>query len=291
MNWDDLRFVLAVDREGGLAAAARALAINYSTAHRRLDQIERKIGVRLFRRLRTGYRLTKQGATVSDAARRMEAEALAVERQVVGADQKLSGEIRVSTSELLGLYLLPDMIGQFMDQYPEVRVELAISDELANLQRSDADVVVRGSANPPPSLVGRKVAPVPYCAYAHRRLVRGNSGRPLADYPWIFLRNQDPHAPLTRWTREIAPEASCRLRIDSGAGVCELLARGLGAAVVPCFVGDPLAELVRISEVRTDSGINLWVLSHVDLRRTARVVAFRRFMEARLAASPHLWTS
>ena len=109
MKWDDLQFVLAVEREGGLAGAARALGVNYSTAHRRLSQIERSLGTRVFNRRRDGYHLTPAAREVSDTARRIEAEVLALSRRVMGADKKLGGTIRVSTSQLMGIYVLPRM--------------------------------------------------------------------------------------------------------------------------------------------------------------------------------------
>lgn len=285
MHWDDLKFVLTVDREGGLAAAARTLAINYSTAHRRLDGIERKLGVRLFQRVRSGYRLTRQGEEISATARRIEAEVLAVERQVVGTDQKLSGTIRVGTSQLLGLYLLPEILGKFLQQYPEVKVKLCISDELANLRHSDADVVIRGTARPPPYLVGRSIAPIAYCAYAREDLIRDTRTRPLNHYEWLGFDNNDPHAPLTRWLQQLVPGARCRCTFDSAAGLREALVRGLGAAVVPCLSGDQIPELSRISEVRMEPGFNLWILSHADLRRSARIKAFMKFVEDHLSAS------
>ena len=286
MDWDDLKFVLSVGREGGLAAAARSLAINYSTAHRRLEGIERKLGVRLFQRVRSGYCLTRQGEAMFETARRIEAEILSVERQVIGSDQKLSGTIRVGTSHLLGLYLLPDMLKQFMQKYPEVKVKLSINDELANLSQSDADVVIRGTATPPPYLVGRSIAPIPFCAYARRDLIRSAPQRPLSDYEWIGFDNNDPAAPLQRWLEQIVPDARCRLTLDSAAGLREALLRGLGAAVIPCLTGDQLPELARISEAHAEPGFNLWILSHADLRRSARIKAFMKAMEELITASP-----
>jgi len=286
VHWDDLKFVLTVDREGGLAAAARALAINYSTAHRRLDGIERTLGVRLFQRVRSGYCLTRHGQAVSETARRVEAEILSVERQLVGTDQKLSGTIRVSTSHLLGLYFLPEMLRQFMQKYPEVKVKLAINDELANLSQSDADVVIRGTARPPPYLVGRSIAPIPYCAYVRRDLVFATPQRPLSDHEWIGFDNNDPAAPLKRWLDQIVPGARCRLTLDSAAGMREAVVRGLGAAVIPCLTGDQLPELARIGEVRVEPGFDLWILSHADLRRSARIKAFMKFMEETITSSP-----
>jgi len=291
MDWDDLRFVLAVGREGGLARAAKILRINHSTAHRKLAAVERKLGARLFERQRSGYRLTKQGEEICNAAKRMEVEALAIERQILGTDQKLSGNIRLSTSQLVGLYLLPELLRHFVRKFPEVKVEVSISDQFADLGRSETDVVIRGTSSPPPTLVGRRISSIPYCAYAHRSLADLNSLRSLAHYEWVGFASSDEHAPLTRWLHDIAPGVRCRYEFDSAAGVREAVARGLGASVLPCFTADQIPELTRISDVRIEPHFDLWILSHADLRRSARVKAFMGFMYGALTSSPYMESS
>ena len=280
MKWDDLQFVLAVEREGGLAGAARALGINYTTAHRRLSQIERSVGVRLFNRRRDGYHLAAAAKELSETARRIEMEVLALERRVAGSDTKLSGTIRVSTSQLMGLYVLPRMFERFAVSFPGVAVEVSINDDLANLNRSDADVVVRATASPPPYLSGVNMGAVSFAGYA-RRDSAGRS-RPPHAHEWIELVAKDPSSPLPRWFRIINPKAECRYRFDSAAALCEAAAAGLGAAVLPCLVAEGRPDLVRITDVRFENRFNLWLLTHSDLRKSARVRSFMRFMRSEL---------
>ena len=276
MKWDDLQFVLAVEREGGLAGAARALGVNYSTAHRRLSQIERSLGTRVFNRRRDGYHLTPAAREVSDTARRIEAEVLALSRRVMGADKKLGGTIRVSTSQLMGIYVLPRMFERFAGRFPGVGVEVAITDQLANLKRSDADVVIRATASPPDYLSGINMGPMSFAAYARKEMA--SRPKPLHAYEWIGYIDTEPVSPLSLWLRQVVPGADCRYRFDSAAAVREATIAGLAASVLPCLVGETHSDLVRISDVYEDA-FNLWILTHAELRKSARIRSFMRFFQ------------
>jgi len=273
MRWDDLQFVLAVEREGSLAGASRLLGINYSTAHRRLEQIERTMGMRIFNRRREGYSLTS-------TARRIEAEVLTLERRIIGADVKLSGTLRVSTSQLMGLYVLPRMFEEFLRNYPSVGLKVAITDELTNLTRSDTDVVIRATAAPPAYLSGLNLGPVSYAAYTRKD--QAARSQPLHAYDWIDFVGRDASAPLARWRQDLVAGIESRCQFDSAAALCEAALAGLGAAVLPCLVGEIHPGLARISEIRHEREFNLWILTHADLRRSARVRSFMRFIQAQI---------
>lgn len=280
MKWDDLKFILAVERERGLAAAAKTLAIDYSTAHRRIAKLEKDLGARLFSRRRDGYHLTAHGKELAETARRIEAEIHSAERRIAGTDKQLSGTIRISTSELIGYYLLPPMLGRFAKEFGNVRLTVSITDRLADLTRSDTDVVIRGTNAPPSYLTGRSVLPISYAAYVRKDLsVRRKA---LHDYDWVGFASADPNAPLTRWQRELVPNSDCRFLFDSAAALNEAALAGLGAAVIPCLVGELEPELARVSDVRQEPKFCLWILSHAELRRTARIRAFTRFIQAEI---------
>ena len=268
---------------GGLSGASRSLGISYSTAHRHLQTIEKDIGAPIFKRMLTGYELTSLGVLLADSGRRMEAEVLGVERQLAGSDQQLTGTIRVSTSELLGLCVIPGLISEFQNSHPGIFIELSVADRLTDLHRREADVVIRGSSNPPGDLIGKRIGPIPYAAYAHQRLFLTH-GSNLEDYEWLILEAKE-NTFFIRWTKELVPDVKPRLAVDSGACLCSLLACGHGSAILPCFVGDESLELVRITPPQVDPALDLWILSHAELRRNARVMAFRRFMQKRLGSS------
>lgn len=277
MDWDDLRHVLAIARAGSLGGAARVLGLNASSVYRRLQALETTLGVRVFERLRSGYQLTAHGRVLAESAARIETEALAAERRIAGADQRLSGSIRVSTSEPIGLYLLPDCLREFAERYPEVSLTLSITNELSDLTRRDADVVVRGTATPPEHLVGRRVAAIGFAAYAARSyLDRVGRGRALADYHWLGPAGSQLRTPQARWLMTTVPDVQPRLTTDSLAALVAMARTGLGAAAMACFVGDAVPELERITAPQPAEDFGIWLLTHRDLRRTSRLRAFTR---------------
>lgn len=287
MDWGDLQYVLAIARHGSLGGGARDLRVHHSTAYRKLEAIERALGVRLFERHRDGYSLTAQGEVLAEAAAEIEGVAQTAERKVLGADLKLSGTIRVSTSELIGLYLLPDLLPAFSRGYPDIDLEVLISNRLVSLTRRDADVAIRATDHPPEHLVGRRISGMPFCGYAHHRLVQPGAEHGSAKaYEWIGFDESISQHPLGRWLTRMLGSRRCHLKFDSVAAVREAAVRGLGAAVLPCFVGDAAPGLQRVTPVQMERGFDIWVLTHPDLRSSARIRAFRDWVGDAIGLSP-----
>ncbi len=283
-DWDDLRYVLALARGGSLAAAAKALGVNPSSVHRRLVALEHRLAVRLFERGRSGYQPTRQGGALAEAAARVESEALRAERHVAGTDLKLSGSIRVSTSELIGLYLMPPLLAEFGARFPQVDVDLSIDNRLVDLGRRDADIVLRVTDKPPANLVGARIAKIASGPYAQRAwLDRIGRGGPLDRYEWLGLDDTLAHAPQARWLREHVPQARCRFRFNVIEGAHQAARAGLGAVVLPAFVGDADSSLERLAEPETAGEFGVWVLTHPDMRRNARIRAFGQEIRAMIA--------
>jgi len=285
MDWDDLRYVLAISRAGGLNGAARALDVNPSSVYRRLEALEKAMEVRLFERLRAGYRLTPSGEALAEAAERMEREALSVENRIKGTDVRLEGHLRVSTSEAVTLHLLPRWLAEFRDTYPGLTLDIASTNQIVDLSKREADVVIRGTDNPPPHLVGRRCGLIRFAAYASSRyLDKAGRDRPLADYEWLGFDGPMLRVQQAKWVAEHVPEARVRLRFDSFAPIRLATGMGLGCAALPCFACDDDPNLERLPDTVTETSFHLWVLTHPDLRKSARVRAFLQFFGTRLAA-------
>jgi DNA-binding transcriptional LysR family regulator len=285
LDWDDLRYVLAVVRGRSLASAGKLLRVDPSSVHRRLGAIEARLSVRLFERTREGYRPTREGEALAGAATRMEMEALGAERQVLGSELRLSGLIRVGTSELLGLHLLPPLLRDFASRFPDVNIALSVDNRLVDLARRDADVVIRGTDKPPAHLVGRRVARMASCAYGQRAyLDRVGRGRPLEHYEWLGLDETMAHVPQARWLGARLPSIRYRFTFNSIEGTHQAARAGLGVAVLPAFVGDRQPELERLTEPEVPGEWGVHVLTHPDLRRSARIRLFMREMAALIGA-------
>ena len=186
-DWNEPRLVLAVHRAGSLTGAAKALGIDHSTAFRRLNAVETRLGVRLFERLPGGsYEATAAGERMAAAAERMEDEALALDRDIAGRDRRLSGPLRVTSSETLAYRELTRHLAVFRKQHPGIVVELAIDNRVLSLSRREADIALRpirpkeGNLWPvrpgEGDLWGRKLADVAWAVYGARDYVEATDG-------------------------------------------------------------------------------------------------------------------
>lgn len=292
MQWNDLRLVLAIARADGLAGASEALGVNSSTVFRRINAFEGALGVRLFERLPGGWRPTGPGEEVVLAAERMEEEALAVERHVVGGDARLSGKLRITSSETLTYRVLTRHLASFRRAHPGIVVELAIDNRLLSLSRREADVALRAARPREGDLFGRKLADIGWAVYGAAAYLAEN-GRPksvaaLARHALIGWDESAAGVRAAEWMAENVPPAAVAYRSSSLVNQLVAAREGIGLAVLPCYLadGEPGLERVlpRLSTLRTE----LWLVTHEDLRRTARIRAFFDTVGAGLAADRRL---
>jgi DNA-binding transcriptional LysR family regulator len=281
LGWEDLRTVLAVARAGSLAGAARALEIRHSTVFRRVADVERRLGVKLFERARSGWQANSEGEAVAEAAAVMEEAALGAERRVQGADERLTGTIRIATSEMLAGFLLPRPVAQFLSAHPAIEIELDIANRNVDLTRREADFAVRATTAPNDSLVGREIAQIRYAAYAAPALLpRGRATPDLERLPWLGFDERIAHLGIARWFAETLPGVRPRLRVDSLSAMLRLGAEGVGAVVLPVFAAAREPKLVRITPVIPNQRMSIWLLNHPDMRSNARVRALALHLAA-----------
>jgi DNA-binding transcriptional LysR family regulator len=290
LDWSDLRYALAVARTGSAAAAARQLGVNATTVQRRLDALESRLGARLFDRQRNGYQPTEAGTVVLEQARRMADQADEIERRVLGRDRELTGPLRVTTAFVVMEHLLPQPLAAFAQAYPGIEVEVVENAFLVDLSRRhadsaqtwarlEADVALRLSANVADHLVGRQLGMTHCRVYARR----GAAGLPQAitplsellhDAPWVAFERDAHSRVYDRWMRSHLAQARVRVRVDIFNAVAAMLHTGIGVGVLPSFMEARLPDLVAVSEVIPELSVPVWMLTHPDLRQTARVRAF-----------------
>lgn len=277
-DWDELRSFLAVARHGSLGGAARALGVNHSTMFRRLNALEGRLGVRLFDRSARGYALTSAGEHMLASAERVEDEIVALERRLLGGDVRLAGTLRVTTTDTLMHGLLGPHLRAFQAAYPAIELELITGNAFFDLSKREADVALRPSRHPGDAMVGRRLAGIAVALYGGRDYL-AERGRPasaaeLAGHALITGDGSLAHLPATRWLARHVSGAASVLRCNSWLSQLAAARAGLGLAALPCFLGDPAPELVRVLPPQPTLAGELWLLTHPDLRRTARVRAF-----------------
>jgi DNA-binding transcriptional LysR family regulator len=277
MQWDDLRYVLAVASAGSLAGAARSLGVNHTTVLRRVDAFEKNLGLRLFERLPTGYVLTAGGEELIATARHVDETVTALERKLAGQDLRLSGVVRVTTTDTLMGSILPEILAEFRETHPGIQVEIAVSNLMLNLTKRDADVAIRPANDPPGTLIGRRVAKVAFAIYASPRYLAKHRTSKLADHRWIGPDDSLAGTSVAQWMRSQLAQSEIALRADSFLALRQAAQAGLGLAALPCYLGDTASDLVCVHRPIPEMETALWILTHEDLRHTARIRAFTEF--------------
>jgi DNA-binding transcriptional LysR family regulator len=288
LDWDDFRLVKIIAEANGLAGAAERLGINHSTVFRRLGQMEENLGVKLFERHRTGYVLTPAGEEMTMLAEQMDENVTSFTRKLAGQAVSPAGELRVTTNDTLLVHLLTHIFARFIKACPEMRLDVVLANQALNLSKRDADVAIRATDDPPETLVGRRVATIAWAVYGRAadfpepRPPEDMDSRALYARPWVALGDNLAGLKAARFVRErVAPE-NIVYKVNTVLGLAEAVEAGTGIGPLPCFIADAKPNLVRLSEVNPEFSAGLWLLTHPDLRQSARVRAFMDFMAAEI---------
>lgn len=287
LSWDDFRFVKAISDSRSLAGAAASLGVNHSTVFRRLGQIERQLGSRLFERGRGGYALTPSGEEMVELAERVGEDIISFERKITGRDLRPSGELRITTTDTILLHLLTDVLIGFRRTFPEILIDVVVSNAMLNLSKRDADVAIRAAYSQPETTSGRRISRIGWAVFGAKHLA-GMLSDPLADplrHTWLTYGDPNATGRASRWLKERGiDEHRIVYRVNTMLGVAEAVAGGVGLALLPCFIGHALPGLAQLSPPLPEVQGELWLLTHPDLRNTARVRAFLDFCVAEFAS-------
>jgi DNA-binding transcriptional LysR family regulator len=288
MNWDDYRYFLAVAANGSLSAAARRLGQSHSTILRRLDKLEGALDARLFERFQSGYMLTAAGEELLALLAPLDEKMGEVARQMSGRNAQLQGTIRVTTTDtLLQSLLLPALAG-FRRQYPGISVQVTVNNSFLNLSRRDADVALRPTNAPPENLVGRKLGRLQTAPYAAKAYLRHRLKEDWRGYDWVAPDDSLAHLAQARWLREHVPEERWAASVDTLLGMAAAVEAGIGAGMVLCLLADDRPKLVQLAPPIPALDTDVWILTHLDLRRAGRVRALTEFLYGAMKEHPAL---
>jgi DNA-binding transcriptional LysR family regulator len=288
IEWDDVRYFLAVARGGSVRAAAERLRVNHSTVLRRIAQLEERLGAHMFEKLPSGYRLTDAGEEVLEFADQMEASSNQLETRVFGRDQRIRGLLRVTLAPSLATHLLMPDFADFLRLHPEVEVEILSSEAPVNLTNREADVAIRVVYDRnalPPNLHGLKGPELFGGVYMSRDLLAAWRAGAPERIRWIVISKWG----VPDWALEGAVGAAeVPLRTTDEEAQIVAVRRGLGMATLPCFVGDADPLLARAPGTNLHMHGTLWLLTHGETHKTKRVRLFTEFASRRLAAYAQL---
>jgi DNA-binding transcriptional LysR family regulator len=288
-EWDDARIFLAIHRAGSLSGAGRELRINQSTVGRRLGTLEEAIGARLFDHTPDGYVITSSGERFLARAERMESEADDVAREIAGVESRLTGIVRVTAADAFGLRVLTPILGRFHERYPEIEVSLISNSRVLSLSKRESDIGLRSPRPKEPALVTRRVAEIGYGLYATRGYIEARGRpRPGTDFEGHDLVGYDEdYGPDAAWLALHSRRGRTVMRLNRTLGFLELALMGVGLALLPCYLGDPEPNLVRVFAPTDTLTMDLWLVLHKDMRHTARVRACADFIAEALLAMAH----
>ena len=270
-KWDDFRFFLALCRERSVAAAGRALGVNHTTVARRIRSLEKSLATRLFEHSRDGYEMTQAAENLYGHAERIEEITHAIDREVFGQDAELKGPLKLTVAHDVAERLVIPHLGEFHQRYPGIDLDILTTKGLVDLAAREADIALRLTARPPDYLVGRQVLPLQHGVYGSVGYLEREESPPR-----VVLFRGDAGSP--EWVREHFPDAVIALRVDDVGTMAQAVANDIGLARMPCYIGDSDPSLRRLDLDLTPSTWGVWILSHVDLRCTARVRVAREFL-------------
>jgi DNA-binding transcriptional LysR family regulator len=289
LEWSDLNLILAICRTGSLSGAARTLGVNHSTVFRKINAIEKKTGVRFFERMQDGYAMTDAGRTAKLYAERIEAEVHALGREVLGQDMRLQGNVRLTAPEGFTIQFAPGLLTEFLEKHPDVTIEIDGGSMALDLSRREADIAIRATPKPPDTSLGRKIGAFKFAMYATPDYAKTHKDIPLKEQRFVFITGAVEWLVPLLWKKKEEGEQQSVFNSASAMAVLNAAAEGMGLVFMPCYLADIEPRLVRVTEFVEPLTMEFWLLTHPDLRHTARVKALMSYLYDKLSAESDLF--
>jgi DNA-binding transcriptional LysR family regulator len=268
MDWDDLRFFAELTRQGSLSATARRLRTDHSTVARRVDNLERALGLKLFDRLPRGYVLTAEGERIAARIAHLEDAVHSIER-LGGGEAAIEGRVRISAPPAFASQWLVPRLADLYRRHPGLVLDVAGATEAASLARREADLALRLSRPSDGALIARRLGDLRYGLYASRRYLAETAP---ADHVFLGYDDELDQSPQQIWLRSMAAGRPIIFLTNDLVSLLSGVRAGIGLAALPHIFVEHESELVCIAEGR-EADREIWLLVHPDLSRSARVRA------------------
>jgi DNA-binding transcriptional LysR family regulator len=270
MDWDNLKYFLALADTGSLSRASERLRVDHTTVSRRIDALEHDLGVRLVERLSHSYRVTAEGERVRDLARNIETGIADIARYAQSVDRSPERVVRVNGPPTLITRFLAPRLLPLQKEHPGLRIELVGDARQISLSRGEADLALRLVRPREKGIVARRLAVVAYGLYgSHDYLARcGENARDFLGYD-----DSLDHLPQQRWLKTLAKDRTFALRANDIATLMTAARAGLGLAVLPCIMARREPDLVSVPTRLPPLTRELWLLFHRDIGRSPAVRA------------------
>ena len=287
MDWNDLKYFLAVADRGSTLSAARAMRVSQTTVARRIAALEDAIGFPLFEKRQAGYALTPAGETLLERARQVDVAASAFSEAAAAEGRDASGTVRITTQEIFAVTLLAPMLRELHELHPEIHIELDDSHSFLDLGEGEADIGLRSAVSDLGSgVVGRRLGDDDWTLYCSRDYA-AKHGVPktraeLKKHAFIGGGGPKLWNAYSAWLHQLGLDDRVIMHHASAMGLMSAIRSGLGIAVLPAIVADAEPDLIQCTPPRSDHGRSMWLVTHERVRHTPRVRVVIDFLYERL---------
>ena len=288
LDWNDLKYFLAVARDGSTLAAARTLRTSQTTVARRIAALEQALGLPLFEKRQAGYALTPAGDELVAKAGEVERAAHSFAEAAAAESRDTSGTVRITTQEIFAVTLLAPMLRELHDRHPEILIELDDSQDFRDLGEGEADIGLRSAhGDLGAGIVGRRLCDDDWTLYCSRDYASAH-GVPttraqLKKHAFIGGGGTKLWQAYSAWLHDLGLDDRVIMHHASAMGMMSAIRSGLGIAVLPCIVADTDPDLIQCVPPKPGHGRVMWLVTHERVRRTPRVRTVIDFLYERLA--------
>lgn len=272
LNWDDYQTVLMLVRHQSLSRAGQELGVNYTTIARRIKRIEETLGTLLFEKTPDGYVPTAAAGIIAEGATEMEQVSHKLQRNLLGADPKLSGPLTITAPQLLIAHFLAPMLAQFSEAYPLIELRILATNKILDMTRLEADLAIRISNSPGDTLKGRRLLTQQTASFASRKWAERIQQDPSEMIDWIAYTK---HSGLPNDIEPEFPNNRIKFRFNDMVAMVGAAQAGLGVVRLPLFLGRGSAELVQVPVLPPRPYTDVWVVGHDDVWKAPKLRAFR----------------
>ena len=282
LDWDLIRYFLAVARTGSTLTAARELKQSQPTVARRIAALEESLGTRLFDRRQAGYRLTDEGRDLIAEAEAVEAMALRFGDRAESQKRRVTGTIRLTTFDMFAEAGLGEALHEFSTLYPDVQVEIVVSERYLDLTAGEADIAIRAGMRPTSGpLVVRKIAEGGWALYCSRDYA-AKRGQPrsiadLADHVVLGGEGHLATIPPYVWLSSQAPDVPIRYRCNTVQNMLASVVAGLGVSMLPVAFAETRSDLICCI-TPPELNVPVWLITHERLKDEPRIRAMMDFL-------------
>jgi len=291
-SWDEVRTAYQVARMGTVSGAADVLGVHHATVIRHIDALEGKLGVKLFQRHARGYTATEAGEDLLQVAQTTEDQFSQLSGRIHGRGAAVSGELVITSVPPMS-QLLAKSIAKFQIEYPDLRAELVVDSRVLRLEYGEAHVAIRaGRQDQEPDNIVQDLGAMTTALYAHKDYVeRHGMLKGIEDIPnhrFVRLSTPNSRIPFNVWIMANVPESHVVYKASTLLAVEDAVMAGVGIGFLPVYMAEARDDIVELMAPIPDWTTPLWIVTHVDLHRTAKVQSFTKFLKEESKSWPKL---